>query len=410
MNRIFTELLSFIKKYAKIIFPVIILVLAAVSVAIALNARNRAKNPVTTEEPETVVVQTSEEGETEPEETEIPLTENTDTAIAELFRQYYQCLSEGDMETIQTLCDMLEEKKILQMEEQSKYLSYNVVEIYTQAGPVENSFIVYVYCQVTFDAYPETPLPDYRGFYVCMNEAGSYYIVNGELTEEENAYISKVASQDDVVELNNRVTVEYNEAVLEHPELLEYLSEMDTLVNTAVGEKLAAMNASEETTVETGEEQPAETTEETGETTETVAEEPVVQETQYATATTTVNVRASDSEKADKLGKVSGGTKLEVIEILVNGWTKVVYNNSEGYIKSSYLSLVQSADSVTTIGTLTTTSTVNVRSAADTSADRLGVLPEGETVDYVAHENGWYQIKYNGQIAYIIEDYVRVNE
>jgi uncharacterized protein YraI len=300
----------------------------------------------------------------------------------------------------------MEEKKILQMEEQAKYLSYEVVEVYTQAGPVENSFIVYVYCRVTFDAYPETPLPDYRGFYVCMNEAGSYYVVNGELTEEENEYISRVASQDDVVELNNRVTVEYNEAVLEHPELLEYLSEMDTLVNTAVGEKLAAMNATEEVPAEQ-EETPVEETPVQEET--PVETEPVVPETQYATTTTTVNVRASDSEKADKLGKVSGGTKLEIIEVLVNGWTKVVYNNSEGYIKSTYLSLIQSADSVTSIGTVTTTSTVNVRSAADTTADRLGVLPEGETVDYVSHENGWYQIKYNGQIAYVIEDYVTQN-
>ena len=31
----------------------------------------------------------------------------------------------------------------------------------------------------------------------------------------------------------------------------------------------------------------------------------------YATATTTVNVRSSDSETADKLGKVSGGTKVD---------------------------------------------------------------------------------------------------
>ena len=407
MNRFFENLLTFVKKYAKIIFPALILVLAAVTVTIALNARNRASLPqeeLVTEEP---VVETSEEGTEEVEDTDVPLTENSENAIADLFQRYYQCLSDGDMETVQTLCDMMEEKKLLQMEEQAKYLSYNVVEIYTQDGPVENSYIVYVYCQVTFDSYPENPLPDYRGFYVCMNEAGSYYIVNGELTEEENAYISKVASQDDVVELNNRVTVEYNEAVLEHPELLEYLSEMDTLVNTAVGEKLAAMNASEEVPA-TEEETPAEETEDTQQT-EEVTETPAVQETQYATTTTTVNVRASDSEKADKLGKVSGGTKLEIIEVLVNGWTKVVYNDSEGYIKSSYLSLVQSADSVATQGTLTTTSTVNVRSAADTAADRLGVIPEGETVEYVSHENGWYQIKYNGQLAYVIQDYVTEN-
>ena len=128
---------------------------------------------------------------------------------------------------------------------------------------------------------------------------------------------------------------------------------------------------------------------------------------QYATATTTVNVRSSDSEKADKLGKVSGGSKLQVLEQRVNGWTKVLFEGKEGYIKSEFLQMAESADGAEVIGTVTATTNINVRAAASETADRLGVLAGGDSVELVARENGWCKIKYNGQIGYVKEDYVQ---
>lgn len=56
---------------------------------------------------------------------------------------------------------------------------------------------------------------------------------------------------------------------------------------------------------------------------------------QYVTTTTTVNVRSSDSEQADKLGKVSGGTKLQVLEQRPNGWTKVDYEGKKATSRQS---------------------------------------------------------------------------
>ena len=126
----------------------------------------------------------------------------------------------------------------------------------------------------------------------------------------------------------------------------------------------------------------------------------------YATATTTVNVRSSDSEQAEKLGKVSGGSRVQVQEVRVNGWTKIIYEGKDGYIKSEYLQLEESADGLETIGTVTATTTVNIRSAANETAERLGVLAGGESLSLIANEDGWCKVNYNGQVGYVKADYV----
>ena len=128
---------------------------------------------------------------------------------------------------------------------------------------------------------------------------------------------------------------------------------------------------------------------------------------QYVTTTTTVNVRSSDSEQADKLGKVAGGTKLQVLEQRANGWTKVDYEGKEGYIKTEFLQLAESAAGAETIGTVTATTNINVRASASETADRLGVLSGGDSAELVGTEGDWSKIRYNGQIGYVKSEYVQ---
>ena len=209
------------------------------------------------------------------------------------------------------------------------------------------------------------------------------------------------------MEFNNKITVEYNELMVEHPEVLQYISELDSQVSIAVGEKLADQVTGDSQNTETGTEggeQTAEGQDTSAEGTEQPAEE---QGPQYVTTTTTVNVRSSDSEQADKLGKVTGGTKLQVLEQRPNGWTKVDYEGKEGYIKTEFLQLAEGAAGAETIGTVTATTNINVRASASETADRLGVLSGGDSAELVGTEGDWSKIKYNGQIGYVKSEYVQ---
>ena len=53
-----------------------------------------------------------------------------------------------------------------------------------------------------------------------------------------------------------------------------------------------------------------------------------------------------------------------------------------------------------------TASVLNVRSGNSTSSTILGKLTSGTTVSIIDETNGWYQISYNGQTAYVSGEYI----
>lgn len=52
---------------------------------------------------------------------------------------------------------------------------------------------------------------------------------------------------------------------------------------------------------------------------------------------TRVNIRDRASEDAKVLSTVEEGTTFEIIEVLDNGWTHILYEGSDAYISSAYV-------------------------------------------------------------------------
>lgn len=398
------KLLDWILKHSMIIFPVIVCVAVAVTVTIALSAKDAGTPEGKNESGGTTssVVGTNEGTDVE----NVPLVENTSDEIRTLILTFYNAAALGDMETLVSLCDEIPDEQYFQYQELAKYIEYYpTLEIYTKPGYEEGSTLVFVYFKQVFVNHEEE-FPGWQGFYVSTNEEGNLYIKNSNFSDEQDAYVSALGSQDDVIAFNNRVTVEYNNLLLEKPEWAEYMDEMRAQLETAVGVQIAKKNEQEQQ-AGTGEEPSGEGSgdnpEQGGTEEPSVSTEPVIQ---YVKATTTVNVRDSDSENAERVGKVSGGTKLQLKEARVNGWSMVVFEGKDAFIKSEYLEAVESAEGLAAVGTVTAVTNINVREAPSETAERLGILAGGESVDLYANENGWCKIKYRGQIAYVKADYV----
>ena len=393
---------NYIIKHNKVVLPAVVVVAVAITVSVSLSLSNRHKEA----QQEAEIASAASETATETATEEVPLVANEEGAIYTLIATYYNAMATGDEETLRSVCDEISDKDMYRYVELSQYIDYYpTLEIYTKTGPEEGSVIAYVYYKISFVGHEEE-VPGYQALYICTNDQGGLYIKRGENSEEVNEYIKTVSTQDDVVEFNNKITVEYNELMVDHPEVLQYISELDSQVSIAVGEKLANQVAGEtqvaEAVTEEGSTDGQDTQSENGEQKEAEDQGP-----QYVTTTTTVNVRSSDSEQADKLGKVSGGTKLQVLEQRPNGWTKVDYEGKEGYIKTEFLQLAESAAGTETIGTVTATTNINVRASASETADRLGVLSGGDSAELVGTEGDWSKIKYNGQIGYVKSEYVQ---
>jgi uncharacterized protein YgiM (DUF1202 family) len=231
-----------------------------------------------------------------------------------------------------------------------------------------------------------------------------------------------VTNQDDVVDLYNRVDVSYKEAVASDDELASVLNDIPMQIKTAVGEELAqiyAQNSEEQTTEESTEDTANSTTTDSSDLTENQTVNQTVK------TTDTVNVRSSDSETADKIGKAAVGTELKRTEIKVNGWSKVEFEGKEAYIKSDYLEVVASddisgevadasaSDATTTSTTTTETASgtvmaltnVNVRASASQTSTKLGTAVALTKYDLLGIEGEWYKIKFNGNTGYVKAEY-----
>lgn len=398
---------DFILRNSKIVFPIILIVCVAVTVVIALNA-GRAKDEAVQE----ASTETVSDSDTTEATLGVPVTEeelqiNAYPEVNSIVMDYYNAVADGDVEKVLTISNHVDDTEKIRIQELSKYIdSYPSVVIYTKPGPATGSYLAYVNYQVKFTGYENTA-PGIQTFYICTAEDGSLYMNEGAVEEYITDYIQQVNMQEDVVELFNKVAVEYNELLMNDPNLSVFLQELNTQMDISVGEALAAAEAAKEQ-----EEQAAQ--EEASQEGEQPAESEEAEETQptgpvEARTTTTINVRSSDSETADKLGKLDGGTKIEVLEMRANGWSRIEYNGKDAYVKSDYIEVieVEDASNVEATGTVTAKDTVNVRAKDNETAEKLGVIYQGDTLELIENlDSGWSKVKYKGQVAYVKSEYV----
>ncbi len=411
IKKIWNTVYDFVWKNSKWMLPVLLIAVVAIVVAVALSIKD-AKEQKDAMLDESEISQISSEAipTATPDMSQVPLTENTNAELHTLICTYYNAYASGDVEAIKNISNYMDDMDAITIPEMSVYVeSYPELYIYTKQGPVEESFLAYVYFKMKVTGFEET-VSGMETFYVCTRDDGSLYLNRGGASEEELEYIQNVSLQEDVVELYNRVTVECSDTFANNADLYYYIKEVVNEVQKNTGEQLAAdISGGNNTTngdegqdpvVDTG---APETTGTPGEGTEMNTYDGPI----YAKATTTVNVRSSDSEQADKVDKITAGTKVEVLEQRVNGWTKVKVNGSEGYIKSEFLTVITTVNSGDSIGQVTATENVRVRAAASETADRIGMLTGGTTVELLERLDGWCKINYNGQVGYVKSDYLQ---
>ena len=410
------------KKISIIILAVVVIVVAAVVISSVLAKRNVPDDAV--------AVETEQVAGDEYVITDEALEVDAYPEINALMRKYYDASASGDVATIESIKVPVDDKEKTIITKKAEYVeSYPTVTCYTKKGPVEGSFLVFAYYEVKLFDY-DSVAPGLNAWYVCKREDGTYYINDDEQDEKLADYCKVICVQDDVVDLNNTVNVKFNEVVAADTELASFLELLPELLTASVGEELAKANSPEEqdSVDETGNEGNEAGTGEAGDTGEgnTTAEG----EVKEAKTTDVVNIRSSDSETADKVGKAQKGDKFELLEQKINGWSKIMYEGKECYIKSEYLQVIgeetendqQTADASTATdeitdaeaaanspssGTAKARDTINIREKDSTTADRVTVAYKGEEMTVIEKQtNGWTKVKFNGKTGYVKSEYL----
>ena len=332
-----------------------------------------------------------------------PLEENAHEDVNQLMQTFYTALAEGDIEQVKNLKDYNDDTEIITYEKKSEFIeSYDNINCYTKPGMDDTSYFVYVSYDVKVKDI-ETKAPGLNAFYVYTSEDGSLKI-DGNLEESITAAFKLVTNQDDVVDLYNKIDVSYNEAIASDEALNSFMTELPTKIKTSVGEALAQLETQNTESSENQTETSSET--QTAETEPAAEEQPQNQTVnQLMRVKETVNVRSSDSEEADKIGKADAGTEITRIEDRVNGWSKVIFDGKEAYIKSDYLEVITTEATSDPIGSVKATTNVNVRSAANQDSSKLGTAQAGNTYDLLEDQGEWYKINFDGNVGYVKSEF-----
>ena len=122
-----------------------------------------------------------------------------------------------------------------------------------------------------------------------------------------------------------------------------------------------------------------------------------------------LKLRAEASTTSACLTLLPKGTSVVVEDDSIAGWYKVNHEGVTGYLSSEYVSFSMSGSAKLGNGKVTGND-VNVRSAASTSASRLGSLNKGDVVAVTGIDNGWYKISFNGKTGYVRSDYMTITK
>lgn len=389
-QKMYENVKYWILDHKKIVMPVVLVVFLVVTVLIAVGANKRKKEADAVEATNLIAN----------EVTNAAMELNAYPVVNELISAYYDALEVGDAEAALKINGHLSETEQLYIQEMGNVIDrFTTIEVYTKPGPVENSFLAYVYYEVKFKG-SEVEGPGMTAYYICCDDDGAYYINEGKESEEITAYIEEMSLQDDVVELNNRVSVAFNDLITNDLIFSQFYSDLLTQLSIRVGDALAEI-------------EPDEVEADVPDVTETA--DSVVIEEMKGTTTDVVNIRSSASESADKKGKAQKGQSFDIIKIWENGWTEVKYEGGSGFIKSEYITVVNEAQENNTgtstgevIGTVTANTTVNIRSEANQSSEKVGVVYEGEKLDLLEKRtDGWSKVLYNGKTAYVKTEFLK---
>ena len=130
----------------------------------------------------------------------------------------------------------------------------------------------------------------------------------------------------------------------------------------------------------------------------------------YAPRTGKASLRQTASSKGTLLKNCKAGTIVSVLAI-VNGYTRINYKGTVGYIKTVCLKFYGDSES-TAQGVLSYKgntgggTTVNVRNTPKGDSAKVAEWRTGTEVTILSHANGWYEIEANGMHGYVMEKYV----
>ncbi len=120
-----------------------------------------------------------------------------------------------------------------------------------------------------------------------------------------------------------------------------------------------------------------------------------------------LNIRSGPGTDYDRVGVISDGTVVVVIEKTNNDWYLINYLGLKGYVSSEYLKNQVKAENFKASGVVNGNS-VRMRSGPSTSKKAMASYNKGASVSVLGINNGWYKIATAAGTGYMRSDYIDI--
>ncbi|WP_062104587.1 N-acetylmuramoyl-L-alanine amidase [Bacillus niameyensis] len=121
-----------------------------------------------------------------------------------------------------------------------------------------------------------------------------------------------------------------------------------------------------------------------------------------------VNVREKPDTSYSIVTQVRKGETYPVVSV-ENGWYQIkLPSGQEGWVAGWLVDKQTITSSSTTSGTVSASS-LNVRSEPSSTSSKVGTLEKGERVKILDDNNGWSQIEFNGNVAWVSSQYIETS-
>ena len=127
------------------------------------------------------------------------------------------------------------------------------------------------------------------------------------------------------------------------------------------------------------------------------------------TTGSSLRLRAEPSTSASVVTTLDKSVAVAILDDSVDGWYKIAYNGSTGYVSADYLNVDQ--DKIFTTYGRVNSDGVNVRSDASTDSSVLATIEEDAIVTVNGLVDGWYDVTCEyGTEGYIRSDFLDLTE
>ena len=238
------------------------------------------------------------------------LTRN-DPALLELSQKYYTAVAEKDSGTLSKIVDPWNET-VEKETFNNDIESYTNIATYSKDGPVENSWLVYVYCECKIPNI-NTAVPSLRQLYVTTNDKKDLII--SDWSQYQN-FVTEANKSADVQALIKDVNDRCAQLAQSDDDLKAYIESQGISAERSTEKQDSSSSSSGSGSTSSG--------------------------SGTATATDNVNVRSEGSTNGAVLGTLYPGLEVKVLS-QEGDWTHINYTDAstgttiDGYVASNYL-------------------------------------------------------------------------